>query len=278
MRAIYVDDERSAHVNFYYDMKDRAEIETLHCFFKEEEALAHAVDNPVDCAFLDINLGGGKTGIELAEKLKKIRPHVEIVFVTAYDEYARDAFRAGGRSYLSKPYTLSELDASLALLLQLTKAHRSEPASDPCPKAHTKVKTFGNFDILVDDRPVVFKNAKAKELLAFLINQRGGTVNGAQVLMALWEHLEYDTTTSTYVRRTVRALREELEAQGIEAMFIAKRNCYSVDTTRFCCDYYELMSGNSNGECPYNGEYMSQYSWGESTIPLIERKLGFHPE
>lgn len=273
MNAIYVDDERSAHVNFYYDLKDREEIQTLACFFKGEEAIAHAMEHIVDCAFLDVELGGGKNGMDLAEELRAIHPNVEVVFVTAYDHYARQAYRSGGRSYLSKPYTPEELDETLALLLRLTKAHRKEEEDVKRLRQRVQVKTFGNFDLLVDGRSVAFKNAKAKELLAFLVQQRGGTVNGAQVLMALWEHLEYSSITSTYVRRTVRALKEELERLELSDIFTYKRNCYSVDTSLFQCDYYDLMDGDESAKQLYNGEYMSQYSWGESIIPLIDRKV-----
>ncbi|WP_409967810.1 response regulator [Bengtsoniella intestinalis] len=274
MNAIYVDDERSAHVNFYYDMKDRPEIQTLTCFFKAGEALDHARSHIVDCAFLDVELGGGENGLDLADQLRKIYPNVEVVFVTAYDHYARDAYRLGGRAYLSKPYDQQELGETVALLMRLTKAHRKEAEQGKEFKDRVEIKTFGNFDLLVDGRPVAFKNAKAKELLAFLVQQRGGTVNGPQVLMALWEHLEYSGITSTYVRRTVRALREELERLEVGDIFVYKRNCYSIDPALVHCDYYDLMAGVEKAKSQYNGEYMSQYSWGESIIPLIERKVG----
>lgn len=151
--------------------------------------------------------------------------------------------------------------------------HRSDKASADRLKERIIMKTFGNFDLLVDKHPVAFKNAKAKELLAFLVCQYGSTASGAQIFFSLWDHLEYSATTSTYVRRTVRALKEELEGLGIGDVFIANRNCYSVDTSRFACDYYDLMSGSQDVAHLYNGEFMRQYSWGELTIPLIERKV-----
>lgn len=273
MNVIYVDDERSAHVNFYYGLKDRPEIVSSTFFFCAEDALAHTRAHKVDCAFLDINLGGAVTGIALANELKAIQPNIEVVFITGYDEYAREAYRVGGRAYLTKPYTQDELDEVLTMLKRLQKIHQTDEEIAQRPQTHVQMKTFGNFDLLVDARPLPFKNAKAKELLAFLVHQRGGSVSSAQLFLALWEHLEYSSTTSTYVRRTVRALREELSVLGLDDILLCKRNCYSVDTTRFLCDYYELMSGLPSAGDTFNGEYMHQYSWGESTIPLIERKV-----
>lgn len=273
MKVIYVDDERNAHVNFEYDLTDRVEVESLNCFLSRDAAMEYAKDNPIDCAFLDVNLGGGVTGIQLAKELKAIHPGLEVVFVTAYDHYARDSYRVGGRAYLTKPYTPDEIDETLQMMKKLVDAHKNEAEIAQRPMNRVVMKTFGNFDLLVDGKPIAFKNAKAKELLAFLVHQRGGTVNSAQVFLALWEYQEYGATTSTYVRRTARALRDELEGLGIVDVFVNKRNCYSVDVTRFLCDYYQLMEGDKHQASHYNGEYMSQYAWGETTIPLIDRKV-----
>ena len=44
-------------------------------------------------------------------------------------------------------------------------------------RAHIEARTFGNFDLLVDGKPVPFKQAKCKELLAYLIDRRGSGVS-----------------------------------------------------------------------------------------------------
>lgn len=273
MKVIYVDDERSAHINFYYDLKDRTDIDTVECFFTANDALNYVQKNYVDFAFLDINLGESTSGIDLADELKGIQPQIEVAFVTAYDEYARDAYRVGGRAYLSKPYTVDELDESLTLLRKLANIHRKEDESANRSKEDIYIRTFGNFDMIVNEIPIKYTNAKAKELLAFLVNQKGGTVNSSEIFMALWEKNEYTPATSTYVRRTIRALRAELEKHGISDILIVRRNCYSVDISRFTCDYYDVMDGDITAIDYYNGEYMKQYYWGESTIALIERKI-----
>lgn len=222
---------------------------------------------------MDINLGGERSGIQLASDLRAQFPHLEVVFVTGYDEYAREAYRVGGRAYLTKPYSQEELNIILDMLEKLTRLHQDEGKLPIRIIPGVKIKTFGNFDLLVDNLPVAFKNSKAKELLAVLIDHRGGTVSSAQLFLSLWEHIEYTSTTSTYVRRTVRALRDELESHGLANILICKRNCYSVDTSSFICDYYDLMNGSQDAADQYNGEYMNQYSWGETTVPLIDRKL-----
>lgn len=274
MRVIYVDDERSAHINFAYNIKNRNDIFSVAYFYDCDSAIAFAQSNMVDCAFLDIELPGGN-GIVLGGMLKKMQPDIELVFVTSYDEFAREAYKVGGRGYLSKPYSAEELDGVITRVRRLivTPSRKVEPLPQLAEKSRIYAKTFGNFDLLLDGRPMHFKNARAKELLAFLVNQVGGTVSSAQIFFAMWERQEYTKTTSTYVRRTVRSLKEELEAQGIATLLISQRNSICVDIKQINCDYYDLLQGDMTAMQQYNGQYMSQYSWGEQTIPVIERTV-----
>jgi DNA-binding LytR/AlgR family response regulator len=48
-------------------------------------------------------------GIELAERLMEIDPYIEVIFITAYNQYALDAFRAHAIGYLLKPLDANEL-------------------------------------------------------------------------------------------------------------------------------------------------------------------------
>ena len=76
------------------------------------EALAE--HNP-DVAFLDIRMPG-LTGLEVAATAADASPRTQIVFVTAYDQYAIDAFERGAIDYLLKPVTPERLQATVARL------------------------------------------------------------------------------------------------------------------------------------------------------------------
>lgn len=272
MKVIFVDDERSAHINFYYDIKGRTEIESIEFFYEAEDALEYVRTHQIDCAFLDIHLNSEMNGLSLGEELKKLQTHLEIVFITASDEHAREAYRVGGCDYLGKPYTMDELNRTMDRLQKICMIHNI-PREQKIETRNIRIKTFGNFDMLINNVSVNFKVAKAKELLAFLVEQRGGTVNAAQIFIALWENQEYSTATSTYVRRTARALKEELDNVGAGDILIFNRNSYSLDISRFTCDYYELLEGDREVATRYQDRYMDQYSWGELTVPWIERKV-----
>lgn len=76
------------------------------------EALA---EHQPDVAFLDIRMPG-LTGLEVARVATEASPRTQIVFVTAYDQYAIDAFERGAIDYLLKPVKPDRLDATVARL------------------------------------------------------------------------------------------------------------------------------------------------------------------
>ncbi|WP_191902173.1 LytR/AlgR family response regulator transcription factor, partial [Pseudomonas viridiflava] len=64
-----------------------------------------------DVVFLDIRMPG-LTGIEVARALRESSPQTQVVFVTAYDQYAIDAFEHGAVDYLLKPIGRERLQAT----------------------------------------------------------------------------------------------------------------------------------------------------------------------
>ncbi|QJR15874.1 LytR/AlgR family response regulator transcription factor [Usitatibacter palustris] len=68
-----------------------------------------------DIAFLDIRMPG-LTGLEVAAATAQASPKTQVVFVTAYNQYAIDAFERGAVDYLLKPITRERLDATIQRL------------------------------------------------------------------------------------------------------------------------------------------------------------------
>ncbi len=272
MKIIYVDDEKNAYKNFQYDVEHRTDITSLVYFQRPLMALEYVKDNSIDVAFLDVTMPE-MNGIELAKELKKINPSIEIIYVTGYEEYALEAYKVGGRAFLTKPYTEEELEEVFVLLDKLIDKNEKKPEEAKRPNTRVFMRTFGNFDVLIDGKPVIFKNSKAKELLALLVDRKGGSISSNQIFQKLWEEREYSQLTSTYVRRTVRALMNQLESLGLEDMVGNNRNSLHINVNTFSCDYYEVMKGNTDYKYEYNGYYMTQYYWAEETIAIIENKI-----
>ena len=117
-------------------------------------------------------------------------------------------------------------------------------------------RTFGYFDLFVNGRAVMFKSAKAKELLALLIDRRGGTLTTDQIISVLWEDRPNDESTQNLCSKITKTLQKELDEYGIGDILIQKRGVRSIDVERIDCDMFELMKGNNDAENCFLGDYM----------------------
>lgn len=81
------------------------------------DEILHYVDtNKTDVMILDINLKAGKTGLEIAEVVRKKNKNVYLIFTTAHLEYAMMAYRFKTFDYLAKPITFERLEDTIVRL------------------------------------------------------------------------------------------------------------------------------------------------------------------
>jgi two-component system, LytTR family, response regulator LytT len=92
-----------------------------------EAAAAIATHRP-DVAFLDIRMPGA-TGLEVAQQLGAAQPRPHVVFVTAYDQYAVEAFDAGAADYLLKPVEAERLGTTVDRVRR--RIHNDRSAAAP---------------------------------------------------------------------------------------------------------------------------------------------------
>jgi two-component system LytT family response regulator len=99
MRAIIIDDERLARAELRKLLQEFPEIEIVDEAGNVDEGLAKIETHNPDLIFLDIQMPG-KTGFDLLAELDKAP---EVIFTTAYDDYALKAFEVNALDYLLKP-------------------------------------------------------------------------------------------------------------------------------------------------------------------------------
>ena len=109
MRAYVIDDERLAVERLSRLLAATGRVTIAGSSTDPEEALAFLRTTAVDVLFLDIQMPG-LTGFELIERLER---DVTVVFTTAYDRYALDAFGVNSLDYLLKPIEPERLDRTL---------------------------------------------------------------------------------------------------------------------------------------------------------------------
>lgn len=252
MRVIYVDDESPVIDNFRLTVEGLPQIDTLHFFKKSEEALKWAEENQVDVAFLDIEMPV-INGIELAKCLKQVDRNIRIIFVTAFEQYALEAFGVEALGYLLKPYTREEVRE----VLERAALMRSRP------KKKVVIQTIPNFAVLVDGDCVHFGREKPEELLALLTDRGTVGVTAGEAIACLWPERPADENTHALYRTTFYRMMEALKKVGIDDIICIERRKKYIITERVDCDLYRILAGESSLLKNYNGNYMSEYSWAE---------------
>ena len=253
MIAIAVDDEALMLGALAKAISASPDITSVTKFSDCDAAIDHIKTNPVDIAFLDINMRG-MGGLVLAEKIISHRPDCKIVFCTGYEEYAIPAFKLHASGYLLKPISAKDVQVEIDNIKGVRQ--REKPLL---------VKCFGNFEAYVNGKQLVFKRSKTKELLAYLVDRNGAGVSIAEIGVALWEDDE-EQKNHNYIHQLFYDLRHTLAAAGVGEIFIRNNYLYSINPEKMDCDYYTYLK---TGKPDFHGEYMTQYSWAEKTCGLL---------
>lgn len=110
MKALIIDDERLARAELKRLLKEIPHVKIVGEAANSEEATELIDELKPDLIFLDIQMPG-KNGFELLESLEESVP--EVIFTTAYDEYALKAFEYNALDYLMKPIDLPRLNEAV---------------------------------------------------------------------------------------------------------------------------------------------------------------------
>ena len=262
MKVICVDDEPLAVEYTLGQCALLPEIDEAKGFTEAQSALDWLGEHTADLAILDINMPQ-IDGIALAARIKQARPETAILFLTAYKEYAFDAYAVHPAGYLLKPVSQDKLAEEVRYACGETR--RSSPA-------HIRIKTFGTFDVYADDRPVSFKLARSKEILAYLVDKQGSGVTRSELFAAIWEDNLYDRKRQKQLDVYIRSLRESLQEYGIPEIMEMEKGVLRVKPETFACDAYLFCLGDSDAINSYRGEYMSSYSWASMTEAILSWK------
>lgn len=104
------------------------------------------------------------------------------------------------------------------------------------------VRLFGSFSLSVDGRAINIRSAKAKELLALLVERRGSFVSSREAIAMLWE-CEPNKTTRARYRKTASRLMIELGRNGIDYIVESDRGARRIVPECIECDYYDYRDG-----------------------------------
>ena len=255
MKAIAVDDELYMLETLEEAICASSDIAHVERFSSCSAALAYATENPVDIAFLDINMRG-IGGLGLAEKLIALQPRCKIVFCTGYEEYAVSAFQLHVSGYLMKPITPEAVQKEIDHIKGVKSTEKL-----------LTIKCFGNFEVLYNGEVLPFRRKKAKELLAVLVDRNGAGMTAKQICAVLFPDHTDDTKNAAYLRQLVLDLKNTLKLIRAEDVLRHDTPYYRIDTNLVKCDYFSFLE---TGKPKFHGEYMTQYSWAEETCAMLQ--------
>ena len=98
--------------------KNNFEAEVSFKSDNSEDILDYIKHNPSDVFLLDINLKSSKTGLELAEEIRKVKKNSYLIFTTGHLEYAMVAYKYKTFDYIAKPITYDRLEDTIVRLFE----------------------------------------------------------------------------------------------------------------------------------------------------------------
>ena len=172
----------------------------------------------------------------------------------------------GGFFLCSRIVDRAASDEPAALVPPAGAAPREENADRGNGDPRVTIRTFGYFDVFVDGRPIAFRSEKAKELLALLVDRRGGYVTSADIITALWENEPITGQLRTRCRKVALRLNRTLEANGVGGIVESVRGKRRIVPELVSCDLFDHLSGSADAGADFRGSYLKNYSWAEGTL------------
>jgi Response regulator containing CheY-like receiver and SARP domains len=260
LRICVLDDENHALERFKTVVESFEDIELCGLFGDDDELLEFIEHDSPDAVFLDIEMPG-KSGMQLAEELRIKHPKMFVIFVTAYSQYAVDAFELSVSDYIMKPISGERLRKTFDRII-MSKGSSEREAK------RVIIDCFPRFECRIDGKIAPMNRLmKAKELLAFLVSRKGAETSWEQITEALWPDADYERAHNNLYITTFR-LRKWLSENGISEIFESGRNSYRIVPQAFSCDLFEMEITFQKGDLRklqdlYKGEFLEEdgYEW-----------------
>lgn len=231
MKAVIVDDEYYALQGLKMELEDIGGIE-VSGMYEDGAAMLNEINKiRPDVIFLDVEMPQ-MNGFELYAQLLDTGFAANLIFVTAYNQYAVKAFEVNAIDYIVKPVTKSRL---------LKTLERVKPVCPPEVGASLQFNCFRNFSIISGGKDVNsgWRTRKAEELLAFLISEKGAYVSKEKIAEALWPEHERGTAMSN-LYMAFHYIKKQEQRTGCRIPIESERGKMRINSELFQCDMLEF--------------------------------------
>ncbi len=290
IRTVLVDDEKLAITQLEKLLKEYASMTIVAAYTDPIQAVQGIKGYNPDVIFLDINMPG-LNGMQAAEMMQNACPQVDIVFVTAYDTYALEAFELNALDYVLKPVHRNHLTKTVnrlneRLLESKNTIESNKKVTILCFQTlqfESKEPSSQNFR---------WRTAKAQELFAYLLHNRNRHVSKDTLVDILWPDFD-PKKAMTHLYTTMYHVRQYLKQNNIDIP-IKNTNVsegYFLDTSNVNIEIDEWESNIRNFTSitennyeeyqklvdQYSGDYCSAYDylWAEGERQRL-RTIWYH--
>ncbi len=242
LKAILVDDETPNNFLLKRAIDLTGQLEVIAQFNHPREALEKISHIKADVAFIDIEMPG-MNGLELAEKIQSISPDIDIVFVTAYSEYAIDAFKVNALDYILKPHETKEINRVISKIISKNSYNNFNKFSSPktSTKCESRISCIGNFEVcgIKSDKNVHWITSKAEELFAYIIIHLGNRINKWVLCELLWPD-QSPNKAITNLHTSIYRLKNTLTKEKVPVQIKYSNDSYWAEIGDVFFDYQEF--------------------------------------
>ncbi|OBZ12097.1 hypothetical protein A8L34_14860 [Bacillus sp. FJAT-27264] len=279
MQAILVDDERLALMKLEHMLKELGTVNVVATYTDPVEAVNEAGKWKADVIFLDIDMPE-MNGLQAAEIMHERTPEADIVFVTAYNNYALEAFEVNALDYVLKPVIRDRLLKTIGRLEERAQRETKQVSSSDT----LMVRCFPSLRFErggVHLNTIRWRTNKAQELFALLLHNRNRFVSKDTLIDMLWPDFNLKKA-STHLYTTIYQVRQCLKQAGIELQInnVSGGEGYTLESGSMLIDSAQWENGiltlhpigdsNFNDHQRlfdlYSGDYFGDYDylWAES--------------
>lgn len=268
MNILIVDDEIDTLEEIEFYVKKYNFFDSCVVCKNALEALEQAGKNSFDMALLDIDMPV-INGLELADTLLNIFPFMKVIFITAYNHYATEAFEVNAIDYVLKPIREERLFKALDRFVE----KRSDKLQGKKDKHEIYIQTFGKFVVKIGEDVVKWNRQKSPEIFAYLLENREIPVHKEKLCDLLWPDLEpkkalVNLQTAIYsIRKTFATYKNHqisIEYAG-NSYILNVQNVY-IDVVEFDNEIQKAMDLQDKAFLEhavrlYKGEYLAEEGW-----------------
>ena len=175
LKVLVVDDEGPARERLRSLLTELGDVEVVGEAASAQEALAATHDLSPDVVLLDVRMPG-MDGLEAARHLNVLEEPPAVIFTTAFDQYAVEAFEAHAAGYLLKPVRKEQLAAALQRAGRLTRAQLQQlaAAGDSARRSHIAARARDGLRLipleevqyfLADQKYTTVRHLKGEDLI-----------------------------------------------------------------------------------------------------------------